>query len=48
MFFGKSLPFKPEEDNPSLAGRVILVTGANISLGKQCVLEYARHQPSMI
>jgi NAD(P)-dependent dehydrogenase (short-subunit alcohol dehydrogenase family) len=24
------------------------VTGANIGLGKQCVLEYARHQPSLI
>ncbi|KAJ5219497.1 hypothetical protein N7468_008701 [Penicillium chermesinum] len=48
MFFGKSLTFNPEQDIPSLAGKVILVTGANIGLGKQCVLEYARHQPSLI
>ncbi|KOS36546.1 hypothetical protein ACN38_g12705 [Penicillium nordicum] len=48
MFFGKSLPFNPEQDIPSIAGKVILVTGANIGLGKQCVLEYARHQPSLI
>ncbi|KAJ5988034.1 hypothetical protein N7481_003244 [Penicillium waksmanii] len=48
MFFGNSLPFNPEQDIPSLAGKVILVTGANIGLGKQCVLEYARHQPSLI
>jgi NAD(P)-dependent dehydrogenase (short-subunit alcohol dehydrogenase family) len=27
---------------------VILVTGGNLGLGKQCVLEYARHNPAQI
>ncbi|PYH87252.1 short-chain dehydrogenase/reductase [Aspergillus uvarum CBS 121591] len=38
----------PESDIPSLAGKVILVTGGNVGLGKQCVLEFARHSPSQI
>lgn len=33
---------------PSLAGRVILVTGADQGLGKQSVLEFARHGPAHI
>lgn len=33
---------------PSLRGRVILVTGGNVGLGKQCILEYARHNPAEI
>ncbi|KAJ2899210.1 NAD(P)-binding protein [Zalerion maritima] len=45
----KSISFRPSRDIPSLAGRVILVTGGNSGLGKQCVLEYARHGgPSQI
>jgi NAD(P)-dependent dehydrogenase (short-subunit alcohol dehydrogenase family) len=43
MFFGKSLPFNPEQDIPSLAGKVILVTGANIGLGR--FVDGARGQP---
>ena len=35
-------PFNPKTDMPSLAGKVILVTGANNGLGKQSVIEYAR------
>lgn len=49
MNFGKpSISFQSERDIPSLTGKTILITGANIGLGKQCVLEYARHQPSLI
>lgn len=49
MVFGcKSVPFDPEKDIPPLNGKVILVTGGNIGLGKQCVLEYARHRPALI
>ncbi|PQE22142.1 short-chain dehydrogenase reductase protein [Rutstroemia sp. NJR-2017a BBW] len=44
----KSVPFKAERDIPPLDRKVILVTGGNIGLGKQCVLEYARHNASVI
>ncbi|KAL4865577.1 hypothetical protein BDV12DRAFT_188061 [Aspergillus spectabilis] len=44
-------------ENPSLSdrstishprGKIILVTGGNIGLGKQSVLEYAKHNPALI
>lgn len=44
----KSVSFHPEKDIPSLAGRVILITGASDGLGKQAVFEYARHNPAHI
>ncbi|KAL4908806.1 hypothetical protein BDW74DRAFT_187326 [Aspergillus multicolor] len=47
-FTRKSVPFNPSTDIPSLTGKVILVTGGNIGLGKQCVLEYAKHNPDVI
>jgi NAD(P)-dependent dehydrogenase (short-subunit alcohol dehydrogenase family) len=48
MNFFKSVSFNPASDIPSLASKVILVTGANIGLGKQSILEYARHSPRAI
>ncbi|RAH75624.1 short-chain dehydrogenase/reductase [Aspergillus aculeatinus CBS 121060] len=50
MLFGcnKSVPFNPASDIPSLAGKVILVTGGNVGLGKQCIVQFARHNPRQI
>ncbi|KAF6804148.1 short-chain dehydrogenase/reductase [Colletotrichum sojae] len=44
----KSASFNPDKDVPDLAGKVILVTGGNAGLGKQCVLEFSRHNPAQI
>lgn len=48
LFSGTSKPFAPDKDIPSLEGKVILVTGGNVGLGKQAILEYARHNPRQI
>lgn len=40
--------FNPARDIPSLEGKVVLVTGGNIGLGQQAVLEFARHNPRQI
>ncbi|KAM0424456.1 hypothetical protein ACHAPT_010380 [Fusarium lateritium] len=47
-FSNSSLSFNSEKDIPPLHGKVILVTGGNIGLGKQAVLEFARHKPRQI
>ncbi|RKU45315.1 hypothetical protein DL546_007243 [Coniochaeta pulveracea] len=43
FFSDTSVPFEPSKDIPSLAGKVILVTGGNTGLGKQSILELARY-----
>jgi NAD(P)-dependent dehydrogenase (short-subunit alcohol dehydrogenase family) len=49
FFSNTSVPFEPSKDIPSLAGKVILVTGGNTGLGKQSILELARYgKPSKI
>ncbi|KAL4971079.1 short-chain dehydrogenase/reductase [Aspergillus stella-maris] len=49
MNFGKrSIPFNPEANIPSLEGKAILVTGGNIGLGEQSVLQYAKQSPNII
>ncbi|KAI8660985.1 hypothetical protein NCS57_01077500 [Fusarium keratoplasticum] len=47
-FTSSSMSFNPEKDIPSLHGKVILITGGNTGLGKQAVLEFARHKPLQI
>ncbi|KPM36216.1 hypothetical protein AK830_g10350 [Neonectria ditissima] len=44
----KGVSFNPATDIPSLAGKVILITGANSGLGKQSSLELAKHNPALI
>ncbi|KAL3443683.1 short-chain dehydrogenase/reductase [Aspergillus insuetus] len=44
----KPISFNADRDIPPLDGKVILVTGGNMGLGKQCILEYANHNPAKI
>ena len=47
-FFSRGVSFTAKTDIPSLEGKVILVTGGNSGLGKQSILEFARHGPAQI
>jgi NAD(P)-dependent dehydrogenase (short-subunit alcohol dehydrogenase family) len=44
----KKTTFTAANDIPPLTDKVILVTGGNVGLGKQSILEYARHCPAQI
>lgn len=47
-FTNMSQKFNPTSSIPSLANKVILVTGGNAGLGKETILQLARHAPSKI
>ncbi|KAA8641785.1 hypothetical protein EYZ11_007020 [Aspergillus tanneri] len=40
--------FNPDRDIPDLSGKVVLVTGGNAGLGKESILQLAKHNPQKI
>lgn len=43
-----STPFNPSTAIPSLNGKVVVVTGGNIGLGQETILQLAKHNPARI
>ncbi|KAK5056166.1 hypothetical protein LTR84_012719 [Exophiala bonariae] len=46
--FGSKAAFNADRDIPDLSGKVILVTGGNVGLGKESILQFAKHNPKTI
>lgn len=51
MLYGllsRTLSFDPGKDIPDLSGKVIFITGGNVGLGKETILQLSKHNPSHI
>lgn len=46
--FAGGVSFNPSTNIPSLAGKVIFITGGNVGLGKETILQLAQHSPAHI
>lgn len=48
FLFSRNSGFDPETDIPDLSGKILLVTGGNNGLGKETILQFAKHNPAKI
>lgn len=48
MFFSSCPSFNPETNIPDLSSKTIIVTGGNVGLGKETVLQLAKHHPQRL
>ncbi|KAI9054079.1 hypothetical protein LZ554_001250 [Drepanopeziza brunnea f. sp. 'monogermtubi'] len=43
-----AVSFKPDTDIPDLDGKIIFITGGNVGLGRETVLQLSKHKPKRI
>lgn len=51
MLYGllsRAVPFNPASDIPDLSGKVIFITGGNVGLGKESIIQLSKHKPAHI